>query len=340
MVGYGKWLSVTATLFALTLSGCTPQGTPTAEPTASQTTEAPATEIAPLTGVEVASGTLAHPALLAKIDNQELARPQIGLNQADIVFEELVEGGITRYVAVWHSTIPTKIGPIRSIRPMDPDIASPFGGLITYSGGQQRFIDMMQNTPVKNVIHGSEGTGNIITRDPNRIMPHDVVVDAEQLVGQNSEIAPPPAAFAFTTGDAIPSAVAKGYEYNRLTILFSDYNEPSWQFDKKSGNYLRFQAGGAVDADEAGKQLTATNIIVQVVKETSEYGYVPRANVVGEGYGWLSTGGHSVEIQWKKDSATDMTHFYLGDGTEIVLAPGRTWIELMPDTGSFKGFPK
>ena len=72
-----------------------------------------------------------------KIDNHEDARPQVGLNRTDLVFEELVEGGLTRYVAVWHSDVPDAVGPVRSIRPMDPDIVAPLGGIIAYSGGQQ-----------------------------------------------------------------------------------------------------------------------------------------------------------------------------------------------------------
>lgn len=76
----------------------------------------------------------------------------MGLQHTDIVFEELVEGGLTRYVAVWHSNVPAEIGPIRSIRPMDPDIISPLGGIVAYSGGQYRFVQLMRATPVHNAI--------------------------------------------------------------------------------------------------------------------------------------------------------------------------------------------
>ena len=102
------------------------------------TYETPApTQLAPLRGTTVPAGSLAHPSLAAKIDNHEGARPQVGLDRTDIVFEELVEGGLTRYVAVWHSDVPEQIGPVRSIRPMDPDIITPYGGIVAYSGGQE-----------------------------------------------------------------------------------------------------------------------------------------------------------------------------------------------------------
>ncbi|MDP3209308.1 MAG: DUF3048 domain-containing protein, partial [Rhodoglobus sp.] len=131
---------------SVALIGCAPDvPMPVPTPAYTSTYVAPEpTALAPLTGQVVAQGALTNPSIAAKIDNHEDARPQIGLNRADIVFEELVEGGITRYVAVWQSDIPDELGPIRSIRPMDPDIISPFGGIVAYAGGQERFVDMMR----------------------------------------------------------------------------------------------------------------------------------------------------------------------------------------------------
>ncbi len=106
----------------------------------------PPIAVAPLTGELVEPGSLTAPSLAAKVDNHPNARPQQGLEHTDLVFEELVEGGLTRYVAVWHSDVPAEIGPIRSIRPMDPDIVSPLGGIIAYSGGQYRFVNLTAGT--------------------------------------------------------------------------------------------------------------------------------------------------------------------------------------------------
>ena len=80
------------------------------------------------------------------------------------MFEELVEGGLTRYVAVWQSDVPAEIGPIRSIRPMDPDIISPLGGIVAYSGGQDRFVRAMKATSVYNAIHGQSDTADLMYR--------------------------------------------------------------------------------------------------------------------------------------------------------------------------------
>jgi hypothetical protein len=272
---------------------------------------------------------------MAKIDNNPSARPQVGLNNADIVFEELVEGGFTRYVAVWHSVVPKEIGPIRSIRPMDPDIASPFRGLIAYSGGQQRFVQMMIATKVKNVIHGQSGTEKYIFRSSKKISPHNVMVRAKKLVDKRSRLKPPAPAFEFARGTEVPSAMAFGKPAGRLITSFSGSNTPTWKFDAVSGLYLRFQEGGKKDRDERKKQLTAVNVVVQMVGVSSEYGYVPRSLVVGKGTAWISTGGKTVKARWKKKKRNSMTIFTLKSGEVVTLAPGRTWVELVPTTSGY-----
>jgi len=293
-------------------------------------------EYAPLTGVQVEVGSLPNPVLMAKIDNNPTARPQVGLNDADIVFEELVEGGFSRYVVVWHSVIPQEIGPIRSIRPMDPDIASPFRGLIAYSGGQQRFVQMMVATKVKNIIHGQAGTEKYIYRTTKKIAPHNVMVKAQKLVAKYSRLRPPEPAFQFARGSDVPSALAFGKPAGRLYPSFSSMNTPSWKFDAATGLYRRFQADGEKDRDERKQQLTAVNVVVQMVGVSSEYG-VPRSLVVGRGTAWISTGGQTVKARWVKKKRAAMTVFTLKGGEVVTLAPGRTWVELVPEaTGYFE----
>ncbi|MEY4313308.1 MAG: hypothetical protein RLZZ319_817 [Actinomycetota bacterium] len=313
-------------------STASPDPTPSCTPTATPTPTPTPVEYAPLTGEEVVPGSLDHPVLMAKIDNLDEARPQAGINDTDIVFEELVEGGLTRYVAVWHSTVPKYIGPVRSIRPMDPDIASPFRGIIAFSGGQYRFVVMMQNTKVKNIIDGLSPSQKYMFRDSKRVAPHNVIVRASKLVDAYSKLSPPTPAFAFAHGTDVPTAVALGDPRGKLTTSFSEFNTPSWKWDAATGLYKRYQAGGDKDVDEHHKQLTAVNVIVQMTDESSEYGYVPRAHVVGKGTAYISTGGSTVKAIWRKANRNAMTHYTLKDGTEVTLAPGNTWIELIPTT--------
>jgi len=218
---------------------------------------------------------------------------------------------------------------------MDPDIASPFGGAITYSGGQQRFVQMMIDTGLEDVIHGQSGTDDYIYRSDDMIAPHDVIVRAQNLIGTLSDLAPPAPAFEFTGDGVIPTAQAQGKTTRRLITSFSGYNSPSWEFDPGSGMYGRLQAGGEPDVDENQQQLTARNVVAQLVDESSEYGYVPHALVVGTGTAWISTGGKTVEATWTKTGPDAMTVFTLMNGEIVTLAPGRTWIELIPTTSGF-----
>ncbi|QJU52535.1 DUF3048 domain-containing protein [Herbiconiux sp. KACC 21604] len=285
---------------------------------------------APLRGTLVEPGALQNPSLAAKIDNHEDARPQIGLEQADLVFEELVEGGLTRYVAVWQSDVPELIGPVRSIRPMDPDIISPLGGIVAYSGGQEQFVDMMLATPVYNAIHGEADTQETFYRIDGYDSPHDVVVKASELVAEHAQLAPPAQQFAYSADVLSSSAAVDGEPTATLSLVFSDSRFPSWQWDEASSSFLRSQEGEP-DLGSTGAQLAATNVVSLLVNEVYDYDEeVPRAVLVTSGEGWASTGGKTVHLRWSKDAAASPIRLVDDAGGTIRLAPGSTWVELVP----------
>jgi hypothetical protein len=289
------------------------------------------TDTAPLRGTSAAVGAFAHAAISAKVDNHEEARPQYGLERADIVFEELVEGGLTRYVAVWQSDIPELIGPVRSIRPMDPDIISPFGGIVAYSGGQEIFVEMMQDTVVYNAIHGNSDTDDTFYRIDEKDSPHDVVVEAQVVVGQHADLAAPAQQFAWAFDAAGSTGAREGERISRIDAVFSDARYPSWQWD--GARYLRSQEG-APDFDSNGAQLGADNVIVMRVGIDWTYGYVPKTVMVGAGEAWISSGGGTVHATWSKSDRNAAIRFVDDRGITVRLAPGNTWIELVPDDGS------
>jgi hypothetical protein len=305
----------------------TATATPTPTPTATPTPE-PETAISPLRGTEMPASSVTGPALAAKVDNHWDARPQVGLEHTDLVFEELVEGGITRYVAVWFSDVPETIGPVRSIRPMDPDIISPLGGIVAYSGGQERFVAMMRSTPVHNAIHGG-ADDRFMYRTERKLAPHNVIVKARELRAAYADIPPPAQQFAYTTVPATASAAAYGKPASRIDVGFSSGTARSWTWDAASHAYLRGQ-DGAADRDSNGRQLRATNVVVMRVGIDWSYGIIPRTIMVGSGPASVSTGGRTVAATWKKtsrDAPITLTNRY---GVPITLAPGNTWIELVP----------
>ncbi|TFC96288.1 MULTISPECIES: DUF3048 domain-containing protein [Cryobacterium] len=298
------------------------------------TYDAPAaTDVAPLRGTSVAVGSLAHPALAAKIDNHEQARPQLALERTDLVFEELVEGGLTRYVAVWQSDIPDLVGPVRSIRPMDPDIVAPFGGIVAYSGGQQQFIDMMRATTVLNAAFDNDDTG-LFARADDRDAPHDVILEASELVERNSTLLPPPQQFSYAATAQGSSAAVDGNPVSAIDSTFSTSRWPSWTWDAPSAVFLRSQEG-APDLDSTGAQLRATNVVVLRVAIDDTYPDVPKTTMIGSGEAWVASGGKSLHAVWSKADQTAPIRLVDDFGVTIRLAAGNTWIELVPtDRGS------
>ena len=322
---------------ALLLSGCTgTTPTPSASPSGAAWTSsyvAPAaTETAPLTGATVAAGSSAHPSLAAKVDNHVAARPQVAIDRTDLVFEELVEGGITRYVAVWQSGIPDQVGPVRSIRPMDPDIIAPFGGLVAFSGGQQRFVDAMNATGQISAIFDYDTTG-LFSRSKATAAPHNVVLAATEFVNRNASVAPPAQQYAYAATLAGASAVVDGTPISVINTRFSNSSARSWTWNADAAAYLRAQ-DGAADLTPEGAQLKATNVVVLRVDVTVSQS-IPKTELIASGEASISSGGKTISATWSKDSQSAPIRLVDGNGVTIRLAPGNTWFQLVPNgTGS------
>jgi hypothetical protein len=335
--------AVLLTAVALTATACTPAA-PVASPSATSTpmetpTPTPTPEpvfLAPLTGVEIPEGTLTNPSIAAKIDNHPAARPQVSLETTDIVFEELVEGGLTRYLAVWQSAIPVELGPVRSVRPMDPDIVSPFGGIMAYSGGQPQFVAQMQAAPVYNAIHGQADTASTFFRTPTKSAPHNVLVKAQEVVAQHADLPAPAQQFSYAA-PTVPASTAAGTATSTINLAFSDVSSRTWTWDAGRSKYIRWQ-DGASDVDTTGTPYGATNVItlrVPVVV-TAE---IPKTELIGTGEAWVSSGGLTVHASWSKASAAERIILVDDAGSPILLNPGNSWVELVPQAGSAEFLP-
>jgi hypothetical protein len=335
--GWRRARSVVIAALLIPLAACAanpiaPDPTPTAAPRPAPASASMSTvAFAPLRGTLVDASAMSHPSLAVKIDNHVEARPQIALNRADLVFEELVEGGITRYAAVWHSDIPEELGPVRSIRPMDPDIIVPFGGLVAYSGGQEQFVAMMQDTPVVNLVFDYDDTG-LFWRADERPGPHDVILAAAEAVQRHADLAPPAVQFSYGTQD--PLAAAPGVQPTaRIDAVFSDARYPTWEWEAASSTWLRWQEG-TPDYEASGDRTRATNVVTLRVDVDWSLGEVPRTVLVGGGEAWVSVAGRTAHGSWSKGSREAPIVLTADDGTPLRLAPGTTWIELVPPDGS------
>jgi hypothetical protein len=210
---------------------------------------------------------------------------------------------------------------------MDPDIISPLGGIVCYSGGQLKFVTMMRNTNVYNATETSEQANGTFTRDKNRVGPKNVIVDAAKLAAAHSELTPPAAQFEFTAITEEASAVAAG----KLVANFSVYYPSAlseWIFDGRS--FTRVQ-DGIPHLDSETKQPTkATNVVVLNVQIDRQYGKVPKTTLVGSGTGWVFSQGMQLAVKWSKASQNAPILLTDAAGAPIKLIRGNTWVELLP----------
>lgn len=324
-------------LVALAASACSGGGQAATPGTTASTSvsegEVDEPVVAPLTGVVDESGAVTgRPALSVKIDNAPRARPQIALGAADVVFEEMVEGGVTRFIAVFHSTTPDEAGPVRSVRPMDPNIVSALGGLVAFSGGVPEFLSLMRKAPVQDASFDVETSAYRWAKD--RPKPHNLMARPADLWSRahRDHSAPPPALFHFREPDeAFGEAGATS-----VRIPYSRFAAPSYTWDAGSGTWLRNQDGGPHLA-ASGDQIAPHNLIVQFVS-TRELSRVVDASghpvvesiVTGEGDAWMFSGGRVTKGGWSKPDASDVTRYTDATGDPVRFAPGRTWVHFVP----------
>jgi hypothetical protein len=325
------FLSVVA--LAIVAAACGGGGTVSAKhkPLATTTTQGP--PVAPLTGLPDPTGqSFARPALSVKIENAPESRPQTGLQNADVVYEQIVEGGITRFMAVFNSNIPPVIGPIRSGRIMDPDLMAPLGGIFVYSGGIQQTEDAIKATPGVNVIVDT-GSGTALFRDNTKAAPHNLYGHTDQLLAAGGKPTPPPALFQY-----LPANVPfTGDNVNAFTIKYDpQYGQPTYTWDPTTGTWKR-SIGLAPFMTTDGGQVAPNNVIIQFVGS-----YLPSPesgsfNTIGNGDAWVFSAGKIVKGKWSKASQTTPTQFTDSTGAPIRLTPGRTWVEFSPSIAVFNG---
>lgn len=303
---------------------------PTTTTAAPTTAPAAATGGAPLTGLAADPARLSRPALLVKVDNAPKGRPQGGINSADVVVEEMVEGGVTRLAAIFHSQDAGDVGPVRSFRTTDLALAAQLGKpLFAYSGANGDFEAKARAANIVNVSHNA--APGAYKRVGGRPAPYNLFVDTAALRARDGEGTPPPAWFSFraegtaSTGDA---AAGVAMEYKGRVVTSVD-----WAWDAGSGTWHRSQ-NGTPHVDAAGTRVAPKNVVVQFVNYL-DTGYrdqsgepVPEAELIGQGEVWVFSDGKVIKGQWRKPDAATPTAFTTVDGNPILLSPGQTWMEL------------
>jgi hypothetical protein len=290
-------------------------------------------EACPLTGLEPSGGRSVpeRRALAVKIENISVSRPQIGLETADIVYEQPVEGGITRFIVIFQCSDAERLGPVRSVRESDPQILVQFGSpLFGYSGGIPQVKESVRAAGVIDV--GIDEAPGAYTLDPNREAPHNVYTTTRALyrAGRGGRDVPDP---VFTYDQDLPS---EGTRRGRsIHADFSPESDVRWRYRRGQDRYLRFH-GTEPHTMEDGTQVSATNVVVQVVQVRLTGRLDPAGNpvpepvVIGRGPAFVFRNGRIIQGRWIRESRGDITQFIDRQGNDIPLAPGTTWVELFP----------
>jgi hypothetical protein len=296
----------------------------------------------PLTGLEVDEEVLDLPALLVKVDNAPQARPQSGLDVADLVYEEVVEAGVTRFLAVFHSALPPVAGPVRSARPVDVQLMSGYGRSgFFYSGARDEVQPLLRNAPAIVITEGGPG----FFRDRSRRAPHNLYIDAPAARQGARELgATPLEDVAWVFDEEAPAGAlscpddADGCDDPGagIQIRMSSGFRTAWEYDEEAGLYRRFQNGSPFYVTGEGR-VGAANVVVLDTRHylgtPSCYGSpCPETDVVTDDAAALVLrDGQRFEARYRKPSADAPLEVLTPDGQPFPLKPGRTWLHL-PDT--------
>jgi len=288
----------------------------------------------PLSGQPAPGGKVPQrPALAFKVDNYPAARPQSGLDDADIVFEEPVEGGITRYVAVFQCQGAPLVGPIRSARAVDVPILDQLSKpLFVHAGGINPVIALVNDG---NLINDDVFTHGAIVQHPSgRYAPYSTYASTASAWALQSGDTTPPAAL-FTYSSTAPAGTPVG----SIHIDFSGTNDNTWTWSPINAAWLLSIGGVPANVGDGGARITAADVVVQSVHvtygpwlENSEGGLEVQSDLIGSGPLEVFRNGEEITGTWQRASLSDPTRLVAADGATIALAPGRTFVELVPST--------
>jgi hypothetical protein len=278
-----------------------------------------------------------RPALAVKVDNLPAARPQYGLGSADVIYEEPVEGGLTRFIAIYQCRDAARIQPIRSARIIDPEIVRQFGAhpLFAHAGGIQPALAAVAASPLID-IGTDQAPAGTYKRDSARSAPQNLYSSTNALyaagLARHATFAPPLPVFSY---GPLPAGAGPAASVH---IPYS-YSDVRWTWNSATQSWSRSYATSGAATQAEGGQITATNVIImKVVVYPSPYvedatgAHENLLVLTGSGPAQVFRNGDMVSGTWQRGTLNDKTRYLDTAGHVIPLSPGNTWIELVPTT--------
>lgn len=300
---------------------------PVERPTPTETDPAPA-ETFPLTGEPTDDPLEDQPIIAVKIENTASARPQAGLEAADLVFEQIVEGGVTRFAALFHSELPTDVGPVRSARFVDVDILGSLGSILVYSGARDEVTAALQRADEIGLLPDSGAP--VYRRAPDRPGSHDLMANLEEALRAGRDLDDARPVHRWLTFGTLPDG---GIPAEEFTIRLSSASRTGWQWDADARVYRRFQNDSPQVVVGEGR-VGAANVVL-IATDVGTGGCCDTAGnpftvtrFTGEGDAVVWRDGQRFDVRWIKPSATSDVVLVTDAGDPFPLAPGATWFHL------------
>jgi len=287
-----------------------------------------------LDGVLVSEELAVYQPLAVMIDNMADARPPSGLSQAEVVYEAVAEGDITRFLALFnpHETL-EKIGPVRSARPYFLDWAGEYAPIYAHCGGSPSALTNLKNGKYEVFDLDQMSNGLYFWRDAGRYAPHNLYTSAELLskFAQDKSITGE-ASFEpwLFKEDATPDNRPNAAKNPTIRFSANDLYEVNWVYDREKNDYLRHQ-NNQIHQDADGSPIRAKNVIIQYVETVvlDSYGRLA-TQTIGSGDAVIFQDGLAIAGIWKKEITGGRTRFFSQEGDEISLNRGTIWIEAVP----------
>lgn len=290
--------------------------------------------ICPLGGEMIERTDLYPRPVAVMLDNHPAARPQAGLEQAEVVYEILAEGNITRYLALYMHGAGQMVGPVRSARSYYIDKCMEYNAIYLHAGGSPDAWDDIARLKIPSFNAMNLGKP-LYWRENHRKEPHNIYTALDRIQASAES-----RGYNKTGGQRVHTFAGEdrqmeGETAQRVTIAYPQKYSVSYEYSKDDGVYLRYVSGKPhVDENNNDYQVQAKNIIIQrAVHKVVDSEGRRDIDLVGSGKGYYITNGAYVPITWEKADRRAPTYYYLEDGKEVELNPGKTWIQVIP-TGS------
>jgi hypothetical protein len=282
------------------------------------------------------------PILVVKLDDTRSAHPQIGIEDADIVYIEQVEGGLTRLAAVFSSKIPQRIGPVRSARISDIELLAQFGRVgFAYSGAQSKLRPVLEAANLVNA-SAERNSATIYTTDPARVQPYAMVLRADLLLDLLS-----------SKGVKLEESKGIGWDFGDApdggkVVQDIHLSWPASTYDahwSQEENRWLLDHSGAPNLADSGYRLGASTLVIQKVKITDSIykdkvgGVTPFSATVGSGQGYIARDGKVFAAAWNRPSEESGTEWKTLDGEKISFSKGQIWVALTDKEPVFKAPP-